>query len=366
MNGKILVMAGGTGGHIFPGLAVADALAEQGWQICWLGTKERMEATLVPEHGYPIHFIDVVGLRGKGLLKKLFAPFMLLRSILQAMAVIRQEKPEVVLGLGGYASGPGGIAAWLLGKPLLLHEQNAVAGMTNRILARFSKKVLVAFPNTFEGRANAVLVGNPIRKDIAALAKMPRDLTASDEPLKVLILGGSLGALALNENVPQILAAAKAKNTIAVWHQTGRGNQEKVAERYQTLLKDNDKVKVTEFITDMVSAYAWADLVICRAGALTVAEVAAAGVGAIFVPYPYAVDDHQTTNAGWLADNGAAIIIQQQDLMTPENITRIGELIEDRQALNKMAQHAKRVAITDATDKVAGYCKALADPYGIR
>lgn len=366
MSTKILIMAGGTGGHIFPGLAVAGLLKGEGWDVCWLGTSERMEARLVPEHGYPIRFIDVAGVRGKGILKLITAPFMVARSIFQAIKVIRQEQPQVVLGMGGYASGPGGIAAWLMGKPVVLHEQNATAGMTNRILAYFSKKVLMAFPNTFRGRDNAILVGNPIRKEISQLAQGPLHDIDSDKSLNVLILGGSLGAQALNENVPHLLAACRSHDAIHVWHQTGRGNKDTVERLYNQVLVHNHHVRVDEFINDMVSAYQWADLVICRAGALTVAEVAAAGIGAVFVPFPHAVDDHQTLNAGWLADNGAAIIIQQADLMHRENMTRIGELIDDRKALKKMAENARRVAIVDATEKVASYCKALADPYGRR
>lgn len=364
MTSKILIMAGGTGGHIFPGLAVASQLAEEGWEVCWLGTSERMEAKLVPEYGYKIHFIDVAAVRGKGFIRKAMAPLMVLRSVLQAISVIRAEKPSVVLGMGGFASGPGGIAAWLMGKPVVLHEQNAIAGMTNRILAYFSKKVLMAFPNTFRGRDNAVLVGNPIRKEISALASEQKDLLSDDKPLNILVLGGSLGAKALNENVPQLLAECKDNQSIHVRHQTGKGNSDAVKQSYAALLGSNEHIVVDDFIVDMVEAYKWADLVICRAGALTVAEVAAAGVGAVFVPFPFAVDDHQTLNASWLADNGAAIIVQQRDMMHEDNRQRISQMIDDRQGLRKMAQQAKRVAITDATDKVASYCKTMANPYG--
>lgn len=366
MSRKILIMAGGTGGHIFPGLAVAGALAEEGWEVHWLGTSERMEARLVPEYGYPIHFIDVAGVRGKGLWKKLMAPFMVLRSILQAIKVIRDAKPKVVLGMGGYASGPGGIAAWLMGKPVVLHEQNAVAGMTNRILANFSKKVLMAFPNTFKGRDNAILVGNPIRKEITELAgDEPHQLDDEKIP-NVLVLGGSLGAQALNENVPLLLSKTKSRDRVNVWHQTGRGNKAGVETLYRSVLEANRNIRVDEFIVDMVEAYKWADLVICRAGALTVAEVAAAGRGAVFVPFPHAVDDHQTLNARWLADNGAALIVQQTQLMSQQYMDQICALIDDKSGLKKMAENARRVAITDATEKVASYCRALADHYGRR
>ncbi len=353
---KILIMAGGTGGHIFPGLAVADHLVAEGWEVCWLGTSQRMEATLVPERGYKIRFIPVAGVRGNGLKRLLLAPLMIMQSIIQAIKVIREEKPSVVLGMGGFASGPGGIAAWLLRKPIVLHEQNAIAGLTNRILAYFARQVLMAFPNTFASKHKAVMVGNPIRQQISDLAAS--ELTSiGDRPLNVLILGGSLGAKALNENLPNLLGESTSTEKINVWHQTGRGNKEAAVELYKG---NGIDAKVDEFIVDMTQAYQWADLVICRAGALTVAEVAAAGVAAIFVPFPFAVDDHQTLNAGWLADNDAAIIVQQDVLAQPNSVKQINDLLADRTQLQQMAVKAREVAITDATDKVAGYCKDLA------
>ena len=225
---KVLIMAGGTGGHIFPGLAVADQLVEGGWQVCWLGTSKRMEARLVPEHGYDIRFIDVVGVRGNGLKRLLLAPFMVLRSVVQAIKVIRQEKPAVVLGFGGFASGPGGVAAWLMRKPMVLHEQNAVAGFTNRTLAYFATRVLMAFPQTFASKHKPELVGNPIRRSIGDLASEDKAPMAVDQKIKVLILGGSLGAEALNRYVPQVLAKTSSADDIKVWHQTGRGKQGQV------------------------------------------------------------------------------------------------------------------------------------------
>jgi UDP-N-acetylglucosamine--N-acetylmuramyl-(pentapeptide) pyrophosphoryl-undecaprenol N-acetylglucosamine transferase len=354
---KILIMAGGTGGHIFPGLAVAEHLVAQGWEVCWLGTKERMEATLVPERGYKIRFIAVAGVRGNGLKRLLLAPLMIMRSIVQAIKVIRQEKPSVVLGMGGFASGPGGIAAWLLRKPIVLHEQNAIAGVTNRILAYFARQVLMAFPNTFASKHKAVMVGNPIRQQISDLATS--ELTViGDRPLNVLILGGSLGAKALNENLPNLLGESTSADQINVWHQTGRGNKDAATALYK---QRHLEVRVDEFIVDMTQAYQWADLVICRAGALTVAEVAVAGVAAVFVPFPFAVDDHQTLNAGWLADNDAAIIVQQDALVQPDSVKHINDLLADRTQLQHMAVKAREVAITDATDKVAGFCIDFAD-----
>ena len=352
MSRKILIMAGGTGGHIFPGLAVADWLKQQGWEVCWLGTKERMEARLVPEHGYPIRFIDVAGVRGNGLKRLLLAPVMILRSMYQAIGVIRQEKPAVVLGMGGYASGPGGVAAWMMGKPVVLHEQNAVAGVTNRILAHFARKVLMAFPGTFADKHQPTLVGNPVRQDICQLTGKQNDPAA---PLKMLIVGGSLGAKALNEQMPPLLAEL-GDEAIEVWHQTGKGNLQAVTEAYQ----GRTDVRIDEFISDMTAAYDWADMVICRAGALTVAEVAAAGLAAVFVPYPHAVDDHQTVNAGWLADSDAAIIIQQNVLDEAVNKDAIKALLTDRKRIRAMGEKAAQLAIRDATDKVAKYCIELA------
>jgi UDP-N-acetylglucosamine--N-acetylmuramyl-(pentapeptide) pyrophosphoryl-undecaprenol N-acetylglucosamine transferase len=359
---KVLIMAGGTGGHIFPGLAVADLLKSEGWDICWLGTPTRMEAQLVPQHGYDIRFIDVVGIRGNGLKRLLLAPFMILRSIFQAIKVIRQEQPSVVLGFGGFASGPGGVAAWLLRKPLVLHEQNAVAGFTNRTLAHIATKVLMAFPGTFAPSHQPQLVGNPIRQSISDLNDQTEQGLAEqglteqdDKKLNVLIVGGSLGAQALNEFIPGILLA-QGDGVIEIWHQTGKGKLAQVEGLYQ----DVANVRVDEFIDDMTAAYQWADLAICRAGALTVAEVAGAGIAAIFVPFPSAVDDHQTVNAGWLADNDAAIIVPQHELAQGKHNEKISQLLANQPQLQKMAERARQVAIIDGTDKVAAVCKALA------
>lgn len=359
---KVLIMAGGTGGHIFPGLAVADRLKSEGWQVCWLGTEKRMEARLVPQHGYPIRFIDVMGVRGNGIKRLLAAPFMVLRSIIQAIGVIRDEKPVVVLGFGGFASGPGGIAAWLLRKPMVLHEQNAIAGFTNRTLAYFATRVLMAFPDTFAERHHAELVGNPVRQAISDLGQTKQSIKNDDsDKINLLIVGGSLGAAALNKYVPKLLAQTAVSEDIKVWHQTGRGNQGEVEANYRQALTCNHNVRVDEFIVDMTEAYDWADITMCRAGALTVAEVAAAGVAAVFVPFPHAVDDHQTLNAGWLADNDAAIIVPQSDLEQGKLSEQIGQLLADKSRLQQMAKRAREVAITDATDKVAAVCKRLAE-----
>ena len=353
MSKTLLVMAGGTGGHVFPGLAVADRLKAQGWTIHWLGTADRMEAELVPAHGYPISFIDIQGVRGNGIKRLLVAPYRIVKSVLQARRVLKNIRPDVVLGMGGFASGPGGVAAWLSGIPLLLHEQNAAAGLTNKLLARLAKRVLMAFPGAFAPSARTAVVGNPVRPEVVALPDP--QLRSSSEPLRLLIVGGSLGARVLNEQVPPAVASAGVP--IEVRHQCGKGNRETVAQAYA---EQGVEAEVSEFIKDMADAYAWADLVVCRAGALTVSEVAAAGVAAIFVPLPHAVDDHQTRNALTLVDGGAAEFLPQSELTPASLATRLSWLAGGRETLLNMAQAARRVAIIDAAERVADECKRLA------
>lgn len=353
MSKTLLVMAGGTGGHVFPGLAVADRLKAQGWTIHWLGTADRMEAELVPAHGYPISFIDIQGVRGNGIKRLLVAPYRIVKSVLQARRVLKNIRPDVVLGMGGFASGPGGVAAWLSGIPLLLHEQNAAAGLTNKLLARLAKRVLMAFPGAFAPSARTAVVGNPVRPEVVALPDP--QLRSSSEPLRLLIVGGSLGARVLNEQVPPAVASAGVP--IEVRHQCGKGNRETVAQAYAEL---GVEAEVSEFIKDMADAYAWADLVVCRAGALTVSEVAAAGVAAIFVPLPHAVDDHQTRNALTLVDGGAAEFLPQSELTPASLAARLSWLAGRRETLLNMAQAARRVAIIDAAERVADECKRLA------
>lgn len=353
MSKTLLVMAGGTGGHVFPGLAVADRLKAQGWTVHWLGTADRMEAELVPAHGYPISFIDIQGVRGNGIKRLLVAPYRIVKSILQARQVLKTVRPDVVLGMGGFASGPGGVAAWFSGIPLLLHEQNAAAGMTNKLLARIARRVLMAFPGAFAPSLRTAVVGNPVRPEVVALPDP--QLRSGDEPLHLLIVGGSLGARVLNEQVPAAVAASGVP--IEVRHQCGKGNAEAVSAAYA---QHDINAEVSEFIKDMASAYAWADLVVCRAGALTVSEVAAAGVAAIFVPLPHAVDDHQTRNALTLVDGGAAEFLPQSELNTASLAARLTWLAGRRETLFNMAKAARRVAITDAAERVADECKRLA------
>lgn len=352
---KILIMAGGTGGHVFPGLAVAKELTKNNeFEVLWLGTRERMEARLVPQHGFDIAYIDIQGVRRNGMARKLLAPFKILKAIGQARKVIKEFKPDVVLGMGGYASGPGGIAAWLSHIPLVLHEQNAAAGLTNRILANFATVVCLGFPNNL-ARKKSDVVGNPIRDEISAIAQFPIECI-NDRRIRVLVVGGSLGAQVFNETLPPVLA--KYKN-IEVKHQTGKGNKEATQKKYQEL-NYQDNVEVLEFIDDMADAYTWADIVICRAGALTVAEIAAAHKMAIFVPLPSAVDDHQTKNALSLVNANAALLVAQKDFNETTVCGILDRYIADPGLITDMSKNARDVAILDATEKVAGYCQKLA------
>lgn len=358
MTKRLLVMAGGTGGHVFPGLAVASLLHKQGWQIHWLGTAARMEAQIVPKNGFQISFIDVVGVRGNGLMRKLKAPFQIIKSVLQARQVMNQFKPDVVLGMGGFASGPGGIAAWLKGIPVLLHEQNAIPGLTNRIMARFAKKVLTGFDNTFAAQRDQnkkyQWVGNPVR---AGFFNSGSD-NPVHSPIRVLVVGGSLGAKALNENVPQALAGF---SNFVVRHQCGAGHKVNVTDAYTNNIEDRSMWQVEEFIEDMASAYHWADLLICRAGALTVAETAAAGLAAIYVPLPHAVDDHQTKNAESLSGVQAAYLLPQKALLEGGLVPILKRIFDAPAELLEVSRRARQMAKINATQDVASACIEFAE-----
>lgn len=338
---RLLVMAGGTGGHIFPALAVAQQLQQQGWDICWLGTKDRMEATLVPKYGIPIRFIQIEGIKDRGIKPLLTAPFMILRAIWQAKKIIQNYRPHAVLGMGGYVSGPAGVAAKLCGVPIILHEQNAVAGITNKLLAKIAKKVLQAFPKAL---AEAEVVGNPVRQALFAQALPEQRFADRTGPLRIFVVGGSQGARVLNLTLPEV--AKQLGDRVEIRHQVGQGNVEQVRALYPA----ETKVALTEFIDDIAEAYAWADLVICRSGALTVSEIAAVGVPAIFIPFQHK-DRQQYYNATYLAQAKAAKIIEQPNL-TPE--TLLQELQQlDRQSLAIMAQNAKQQAKPQALQHVA-------------
>ncbi|MBE2293797.1 MAG: undecaprenyldiphospho-muramoylpentapeptide beta-N-acetylglucosaminyltransferase [Phycisphaerales bacterium] len=349
----VLIMAGGTGGHVFPALAVAECLRERGVPVTWMGTQQGLEAVLVPKAGIPIEWIGISGLRGKGVRRLLTMPFILGRALWQAAAVLRRLRPRAVLGMGGFASGPGGLAARVLGIPLVVHEQNAIPGLTNRWLARLANQVLEAFPGTFPSARHAVSVGNPVRESIAALPVPAERFAGRAGPSRLLVLGGSQGALALNRLVPQALALWDGAERPEVWHQAGGQLYETAVAAYQ---EAGVTARLTPFIEDMAAAYDWADLVLCRAGALTVAELAAAGVGAILVPFPFAVDDHQTANARFLERSGAARVVQQADLNAERLAALLRESLSDRQHLQTMGEAARRLAKTEAAEQVARTC----------
>ncbi|OCG14358.1 undecaprenyldiphospho-muramoylpentapeptide beta-N-acetylglucosaminyltransferase [Gilliamella sp. wkB292] len=340
---KLLVMAGGTGGHVFPGIAVAHYLMKQGWQVRWLGTADRMEAHLVPENGIDIDFIQISGLRGKGISALLKAPYKIVKAVLQARKILKAYRPDVVLGMGGYVSGPGGIAAKTLGIPIVLHEQNGIAGLTNKWLAKIATKVLQAFPTAFP---HAEVVGNPVRNDLLQLADPIERLKDRQGPIRVLVMGGSQGAKVINDIVPKVIT--KLSDKYVVWHQTGKGMLESVSQSYQDCDMTNNKI--TEFISDVAEAYNWADIVICRSGALTVSEIEVVGIGAIFVPFMHK-DRQQYWNAKSLADIGAATIIEQPDF----NVASLSHLLENlnRSELIDMAVKAKSLAIVNSTERVA-------------
>ena len=347
----ILIMAGGTGGHVFPALAVADELRARGVPVIWLGTKAGIEARLVPQAGYPIEWLNITGWRGKGVLNTLLAPARLIMACYQALKVLLKRKPCAVLGMGGFASGPGGLMAWLLRKPLLIHEQNAVAGLTNRLLSIVAHEVMEAFPGALGKKAT--YVGNPVRKDIIELPSPAQRLAGRDGALRVLVIGGSLGAVKLNELVPEAVSKIETAARPEVWHQTGLKNIDAAQALYK---KFNVEARVEAFVDDMAAAYAWADVVICRAGAMTVFELAAAGIASILVPYPHAVDDHQTVNAAYLEKVEAAIIRQQKDIDAEWLCSIMEKLTQNRDRLLRMAMSARGQAKPDAVNDVAKQC----------
>ena len=375
----VLIMAGGTGGHVFPALAVADELRLRGVPVVWLGTKAGIESRLVPAAGYPIEWLSITGLRGKNSLTLLIAPFRLVVACWQALRVLLKRKPCAVLGMGGFASGPGGLMAWLMRKPLLVHEQNAIAGLTNKILSGFATTVLQAFPNVFK---QARTTGNPVRQSICELdepLKRFEKRSGEEQKLRVLVIGGSLGAVKLNQIIPQALARVSVENRPDVIHQTGEKNFSSAITFYEdenVAISDevnggknnknknsndssNDKnniIKVKAFIDDMPAVYEWADLVICRSGAMTVFELAAAGVASVLIPYPHAVDDHQTQNALYLERAGAAIIKQQSDLTADWIVELLEDFSANREKLKEMAVAARKLAIPHSAKTIADAC----------
>lgn len=350
---KVLIMAGGTGGHVFPGLAVAKRLREEGVEVHWLGTQQGLEAKLVPDAGIPLHFITISGVRGKGIKNWVFAPPKLVIAVFQALRLIRKIKPDVILGMGGFASGPGGIASWLTGYPLVIHEQNAKPGTTNKWLAKVAKKVLEGFPDTFSKRSSVITVGNPVRTEILTT---PLPHRGKKTRLALLVVGGSLGATAINQLLPQALALFPENMRPDIYHQTGEKHYADTVAAYQ---RAGVSAKIVPFIKEMQEAYAWADMVVCRSGALTVAELCAAGLGAVLVPYPYAIDDHQTANAQFMAKQGAALLVQQSALTADRLADILQEFMQSPDRCQTMAESAYQLRRVDATEKVLAVCKEI-------
>ncbi len=351
-----LIMAGGTGGHVYPALATAQALLANNDKVVWLGSQQGMEARIVQNAGIPFHGLAVTGLRGKGILSLLLAPFRLIAAVCVAIGVIRATRPDCVLGMGGFASGPGGLAARLMGKPLVIHEQNAVAGMTNKLLANIANRILEAFPGSFPPRFKTQLTGNPLRADICELYYQTRPERAPNEPLRILVLGGSLGAAKLNATVPLALALLDVSERPEVWHQTGANKLEETQSAYK---KAGLSVRVEAYIEDMAAAYRWADFVICRAGALTISELCVAGLGAILVPYPYAVDDHQTLNARTMESAGAAWLLPQDKMDANTLVEVLRPLLNKRERIMRLSSAAHDLGRPDATERVAQECRSV-------
>ena len=349
-----LIMAGGTGGHVFPGLAVAQVLRARGWNVIWMGNPGGMEGSIVPRHGIPLHAVDIGGVRGKGFLTWALLPWRLTQACWQSLKALRETKPSVVLGMGGYVAFPGGLMAALTGTPLVLHEQNSVAGLTNRLLARLARRVMVAFPRALPG---GQWCGNPVREDVLGLADPQVRYAGRSGPLRLLVVGGSLGAQALNTVLPRALALLAPQERPTVLHQSGRRHLDALRQAY---LDAGIEAEVTGFIDDMAQAYAQADLVISRAGAMTVSEVAAAGVASLMVPFPHAVDDHQTANARFLANQDAALLMPQAE-MSAEMLAGVLRGL-DRSRLLEIALRARRLAKPDAAVQVADACEAIARP----
>jgi UDP-N-acetylglucosamine--N-acetylmuramyl-(pentapeptide) pyrophosphoryl-undecaprenol N-acetylglucosamine transferase len=350
MDKRIMIMAGGTGGHVFPALAVAQSLREKGWQVSWLGTRKGLESRVVPEQNFEIDWMSVAGLRGKGGIALLTAPLMLVKACWQALIIILRRRPDVVLGMGGFVAGPGGLMGRVLGIPLIIHEQNRIPGTTNRWLAKLANKVLEGFADSFPQQANAIYTGNPLRKEFVVQSELKSNKNDHND-YRILVVGGSLGAQILNETVPEALAGEAA---VAVQHQTGAVMLEQVRNHYAAL---NINADVVAFIEEMVAAYQWADLIICRSGAMTVSEIAAMGLPSIMIPYPYAIDDHQTANANYLVEAKAGSVIQQSDL-SADLLAQHIRMHKDN--LATLSDAARGCAKMQATKDVVDICIAEA------
>ncbi len=358
MGHRIAIMAGGTGGHVFPALAVAEVLRQSGAEVFWLGTRAGLESRLVPEQGFALEWLEIEGVRGKGPGAWLKAPFRLTQAVIQARTILKRRRPAVILGMGGFVSAPGGVAARLLGIPLIIHEQNSIPGLANRLLARIAGRVFESFPGSFPPQRRTILSGNPVRRAIIDLPPPAERMQGRSGPVRLLVLGGSLGAQALNRTVPQALALLAPAERPWVRHQAGERLLEEAQAAYQSV---GIAAEVVPFIQDMASAYAWADLVICRAGALTVSELATAGLGAILIPYPHAVDNHQLANARYLTEAGAGRLIIQNELSPGYLADILRPLLADRTLLLAMAQAARRLARPQAAEQIGAACLELAE-----
>ena len=351
---EVLIMAGGTGGHIFPGLAVADSLRSRGIAVRWLGARGGMECHKVPGAGIALELVDISGLRGKGAVRWLVMPWKLMRAVFQAFRLMGAHRPGCAISFGGYAAGPGGLAARLRGIPLLVHEQNRIPGLTNRVLARLAARVLQAFPGTWAQQFQAETCGNPVRRTVTALQTPSLRMAERKGAVRLLVTGGSQGARALNQVVPEAIACLQSGPELEIRHQAGKGRTEEAARVYRAA---GLEAEVTEFIEDMSAAYAWADAVVCPAGALTVTELAAAGVAAVLVPFPHAVDDHQTRNAEFLVEAGGAVLLPESRLDPETLAAALDPLVTNRDKLVAMAENARSVAVPDSADRVAGLCE---------
>lgn len=355
---RFLMMAGGTGGHVFPALATARALEARGHEVYWLGATGGMEQRLIGDTDIPLSLIHISGLRGKGKLALLLAPFRLMRALGEAFTVVRRIRPDCVVGMGGFVTGPGGVAAWLIRTPLVIHEQNAIAGMTNRILVRFAQTVLEAFPGSFGADVVTRCTGNPVRQDLANLPEPETRMAGRSGQLRVLVVGGSLGARVFNQQLPEALALIPEADRPEVRHQCGEKNLDESKAAYEA---QGVAASIEPFIRDMAEAYSWADVVICRSGALTVSELCAAGIGAVLVPFPHAVDDHQTANAKQMVDAKAAVLIPQPKLTSAILAETLQDLAKDRTRVMNMAKAARTLARPDATERVVNYCLEAAN-----
>jgi UDP-N-acetylglucosamine--N-acetylmuramyl-(pentapeptide) pyrophosphoryl-undecaprenol N-acetylglucosamine transferase len=361
---RIMIMAGGTGGHVFPALAVAQELQARGVEVIWMGTRRGIEAKVVPDAGIPMEWVSVSGLRGKGVVSWLLAPFKLISALFQSFVIIMRCRPMAVLGMGGFVAGPGGLMSWILHKPLVIHEQNAIAGLTNRLLARIATTTMQAFPKALQEKTNPQLVGNPVRAAIAALPTPKARFEERSGPLRLLVLGGSLGAQSLNRVMPLAMKAVPENERPEIWHQAGERLIDEARDGYR---EQSVTARVEPFIDDMAEAYGWADLVLCRAGALTISELSAAGVAALLVPFPYAVDDHQAHNAAFLVDAGAAIMVRQDEL-SAEKLAELwlgfyqqhGDVAGVRTHLLAMAEKGRALAKNNAAKQVADVCMEVA------